>query len=265
MKCPACGSAGAKPIYKVDTFQIVKCKSCKFAYLQNPPDSEKLYDQYYDRDYKDPENYRCNSSDPQLAELWSINTRRVSEVKRMKPEGKLLDVGCGYGFFMKSAVLQGFDVFGIDISDKAVEYAGKFLKLPASTMTIDELNGSGRKFQIITFWHVLEHYPDPYRALEKVRNLLTEDGTCIIEVPNLRSLKFILSRNKWKGGNHPLYHRSFFTSSTLRRALNETGFSGVARLNISYSIPGRNYLYEIIKSGLNRISCDSFLAFAARK
>jgi SAM-dependent methyltransferase len=264
--CPACGAAYSKPAYRVDSFKIVKCKSCGLVYLQNPPDSDDLYEQYYDRTYQDPANYRSGSPDLHLAEQWSINDQRLRALKQFKSGGRLLDIGCGYGYFLKSAVAAGYDVFGIDISKKAVEYAVNFLNVSAIVSTIDELKDkAAQKFQIITLWHVLEHYIDPYQTLQSVRNLLAQDGICIIEVPNLKSLKFMLSINKWHGGNHPLYHRIFFTASTLSRSLKESGFSDVSRLDLSYSIPGRNFIFELIKKGLNRIACDAFLAFAARK
>jgi 2-polyprenyl-3-methyl-5-hydroxy-6-metoxy-1,4-benzoquinol methylase len=52
--------------------------------------------------------------------------------------------------------------------------------------------------------HVLEHFVNPYEVLAQIRSLLKNGGVCVIEVPNLRSLKFMLAKTKWKGGNHPL-------------------------------------------------------------
>jgi len=177
----------------------------------------------------------------------------------------VLDIGCGRGYFLKTASNHGFDVHGIDISETAVQYVTEKFLLRATCETLDDLLKSNRRYDIITLWHVLEHFLDPYTYLNKTNRLLNEFGICVVEVPNLRSLKFMLSKQKWQGGNHPLYHRTFFTSRTLRDALMKTGFSQVKRSLLSYSIPDRSHAYDILKCGLNVFALDAFLNFTAFK
>jgi len=263
--CPACNSTNSIPAYMVESFQIVKCKVCSLVYLLNPPEDNVLYEKYYTREDPDPNEYRNNSQDVSLSEIWAINKQRIKVLKSLQPEGKLLEIGCGYGFFLKSAAEAGYIVQGIDIANRAVEFANSKLKVPAAVSAIHELLDKKNRFHIIALWQVLEHFPNPYLALHTIRDLLHDDGICVLEVPNLYSLKFILAKNKWVGGNHPLYHRTFFTASTLRRALKETEFSHVARLHLSYTLPDRSILYECIKKGLNLIACDSFLFYVVRK
>jgi SAM-dependent methyltransferase len=209
--------------------------------------------------------YRENSDDPFLAELYAINMQRIERLRRMKPGGTLLDVGCGRGYFLKTAQVHGFNVQGIDISKSALEYSRKHFGVNADDSTLDDLASTSACFDVITLWHVLEHLFDPVKCLLLVRSLLKDEGICIMEVPNLNSLKFQTARHKWKGGNHPMYHRTFFTASTLRRALLKTGFRGVQRLKLSYRLPDRNRIYEGVKATLNVVGMDSFLAFVAQK
>jgi SAM-dependent methyltransferase len=263
--CPACNSTNSKTVYQVESFRIVRCKSCSLVYLLNPPDDESLYDQYYATEYQNPEDYRNNSTNEYLNELWNINSQRIKIIKRLQPQGTLLDIGCGHGYFLKSISNSGYFAQGIDISKRAVEYANNSLKISAKVSTIQELMESKQQFNIITLWHVLEHFTDPYCILRTIRNMLLEDGICILEVPNLHSLKFVLAKNKWSGGNHPLYHRIFFTAATLQRAIKETGFSRISRIHLSYNLPGRNILYEYVKRGLNLFAYDAFLTFAIWK
>jgi hypothetical protein len=84
-------------------------------------------------------------------------------------------------------------------------------------------------------------------------------------VPNLRSLKFLFAKEKWEGGNHPLYHRTFFTKSTLENTLVKSGFTKVKRLPVSYSVPGKSAAYDWIKRISNIFAADAFLDFAAQK
>ena len=241
------------------------CSDCALVYLGNPPDEGLIYEQYYESSEPDGRKYRANSDDPFLAELHAINTQRSARIAEIKPSGRLLDVGCGRGNFLTIARDYGFDVHGIDISERAVAYARKQFNLKVDVATLDDLARTHNRFDVITLWHVLERFPDPFKHLHQVRSLLKEGGICVIEVPNLNSLKFRIASHKWHGGNHPLYHRTFFSTGTLRHALARTGFSEAHRLRPTYRIRGRSKIYEGFKAGLNVVGMDAFLAFVARR
>jgi SAM-dependent methyltransferase len=262
--CPYCGKTDAQLKFSEPPFVIVKCRSCGLVYLGNPPSSDNLYDNYYGDD-PNPADYCKESSDPSLRELYMINQRRVDLIKRLLREGKLLDIGCGRGFFLKTALESGFQVSGIDTSEKATAYARREFDLNVESIPVEKLSLSGRQFDIITLWHVVEHFSDPFIALKQIHKLLGDGGICIVEVPNLHSLKFMTARNKWHGGNHPLYHRTFFTADTLRKAFILAGFPRIRRVNISYHTPGKSKSYWIAKRSLNLFALDSFLDFVVRK
>ena len=243
----------------------MKCKNCSVVYIGNPPDRSTVYDEDYDVTSYDAKDYDRFSSLKGLSELYAINEQRLKFIKREKQSGQLLDIGCGLGFFIKTAHKYGFDVYGIDVAKRAVQYVENTFKLIARVETLDELLRQGKRFDLITLWHVLEHFVNPVDELKKIRRLLNEGGVCFIEVPNLHSLRFKLSRNKWVGGNHPLYHRSFFTNQTLEDTLYKSGFSRTKRIPTSYHITERSYIYETLKNILNIIAMDAFLDFVAWK
>lgn len=263
--CPNCQNSAYKTKYNVSPFLLVSCRQCSLVFLGNPPNEEALYDHYHESTRINFNEYNAPSKNSDIAELYAINEQRVTQILRLKPSGKLLDIGCGRGYFLKTASNHGFDVRGIDISETAVQYAREKFFLRATCETLDDLIRSNKRYDIVTLWHVLEHFLNPYTYLSKVNKLLNDSGICFIEVPNLRSLKFMLSKQKWQGGNHPLYHRTFFTRKTLQNALMRSGFSQYKRIRLSYSIPGRSYAYEILKSGLNVFALDAFLDFIAFK
>lgn len=262
--CPCCGKTDAHLKFIEPPFIIVKCRSCGLVYLGNPPESDKLYDDYYGDD-PNPADYCEESTDPSMRELYTINERRIRSVKRLAAEGSLLDIGCGRGFFLKTARDCGFQVSGIDASEKAVTYAQREFHLNVGRIPVEELSSSERQFDIITLWHVIEHFSDPFTALKQIHGLLGHGGICIIEVPNLHSLKFMTARIKWHGGNHPLYHRTFFTAGTLRKLFILAGFSKIRRVKISYDAPGKSKPYRMAKQSLNLLAMDSFLDFVVRK
>lgn len=263
--CPNCGNIQNKVKYVAEQFKVLKCRKCSLFFLGNPPDENLLYEDYYESSDYQAEAYRNDSNVSALAELYEINTQRIAVIKHLKPAGRLLDVGCGRGYFLATAREHGFEVTGIDISERALEYAKRSFGVDVTAKTLDELQETTAKFDTITLWHVLEHFIDPFDTLKKIRTLLQENGICVIEVPNLRSLKFMLSKNKWHGGNHPRYHRTFFTSGTLERALLSSGFSQTRRLKLSYHVVDRSGAYEAFKKNLNVLALDAFLDYVAWK
>jgi len=263
--CPNCGSTDSSLKFVEPPFQVLKCRHCSLVYLGNPPHDGLVYEQYYESRESDVREYHGHSNDAVLAELFAINSQRIARLKKIKPSGRLLDIGCGRGYFLKTARDNGYEVHGIDISEKAIAYAQQGFNLSVKVGTIDQSVGMEKPFDVVTLWHVLEHFVDPYKSLQLSRALLADDGICVAEVPNLLSLKFLMARHKWEGGNHPLYHRTFFTAHTLREAFLKAGFSDVLRIKLSYRIPGRSRTYERAKVALNLVGMDAFLAVVARR
>jgi SAM-dependent methyltransferase len=259
--CPSCGSAKNTVRFIEPPFQVVRCAECSLVFLGNPPENSASIDAYHDSPEPDAGLYLAGTSHPFLSSLFAMNETRIRMVRSVKREAALLDVGCGRGYFVKTASDAGYDAMGIDLSEKAVRYARETFSVSANTASMEVLMRQGKRYDVITLWHVLEHFDDPITGLKNVRSLLSEGGICMIEVPNLNSLKFILSGGKWEGGNHPLYHKTFFTGATLRMVLEKAGFSGVRRVRLDYPIPGKNRVLSAGKAFLNRMGLDSFLDF----
>jgi len=247
-------------------YRIVRCSGCNLCYLANPPLEAVAYDEYHESPAPTPiDAYRPESPNRALAVSWHLNQRRVALLKHWAPEGPLLDVGCGRGFFLRTAADAGYAAYGVDVSGVAVDFARTELSVEAGTESLAELIERRRTFRVVTLWHVLEHFLDPFAVLRQVRELLEPGGCCFIEVPNVNGAHFRLSRRRWQGGNHPRYHRTFFSTRTLADALRRNGFSDVRRLSLDYQLPGRGRGTEIVKRILNRAALDSFLDFVATR
>ncbi len=260
--CPFCSLPRRRIILTTDGMDLVKCRGCGLIYLKDVPDERVLYEDYHECTGFDPGDYSVNSVHPNLKALWHINQQRIEVITRHRNSGALLDMGCGSGAFMLTAKKAGFDVFGIDVSEKAARFAREELNLNVTSKNINELTG---QFNVITLWHVLEHFLNPVAELVKIHNKLCTDGVLIGEVPNWNSIKFQLSGKKWKGGNHPLYHRSFFSSQTLRKTILKAGFSKCKLIHLPYTSSGKKGPYHFLKKAFNSIHRDAFLAFAAWK
>jgi len=264
--CPNCKSRENTLRIKEEEFLVVRCKSCGLTFLLNPPDESIIYEDYYQIEFKG-DDYSEDSSFAHLREIYEINEQRTGLIKKIvngSENFKLLDIGCGSGLFLKSCKDAGLQGEGIDVSNNALNFARDEFGLNVYNKTTEDLINEGKKYDMITMWHVLEHITEPVVELSRMKELLSPNGYLLIEVPNLNSIKFRMSGKKWKGGNHPLYHRSFFTSRSLSETLNKSGFTNVKRINFSYPLSNKNFFYNLSKIIFNVFSADAFLNFTAR-
>ncbi len=264
--CPLCGGTECTTRNRTDAYRIVYCDVCGFIYLQNPPDESEIYEEFWGEDTELRGSYDQDAAEPSLREVYSINRSRIKWLEAFPDNGRLLDLGCGNGFFLTLAREAGFEVYGQEISENAQRYAEKNFGLqvfrdPLESLAVEQVG----RYDIVTLWHVLEHIINPLEALKLVGTLLKPGGLLVVEVPNVNSLKFQLSGWRWEGGNHPRYHRSFFDRRSLRRALAKSGFTDLHRRRLSYRIQQHSAAYHLLKQGLNLLSRDAFLLFTGRR
>ncbi len=145
--------------------------------------------------------------------------------------GKLLDVGCGDGRFLRHAKEYGFEVWGIDFDKKSVENAKRNLGIDTVfAMSLEEFYEYAKeknlKFDVITFFEVLEHQDKPREFLEMVKGLLKEGGYIAGSVPNRERL-FVEINWKYYHVDYPPHHFLRFSKSSLEKTLNFAGFKDI--------------------------------------
>ncbi len=123
---------------------------------------------------------------------------RIADVKRLQfiidtlqsklpKHAVVLDVGCGNGVISRSLGTYGFNVYGIDVSDKAIEKARQLNSLPNvkfDVVSAEQLVAEGTKYNAIICSEVLEHLNKPGDLLKVLHQSLTDDGVLIVTVPN---------------------------------------------------------------------------------
>ena len=108
--CDLCGSENKKFIKSEKGFPISKCLDCSLIYVNHLPPVEngKISGEYYVEEQSAVEN--------QLSRYREVTKYLVEQINELRPQkGKLLDVGCGYGFFLRDAKDDGWEVFGTDL------------------------------------------------------------------------------------------------------------------------------------------------------
>jgi len=134
----------------------------------------------------------------------------------------LLDAGCGTGVFLDQARAFGFETTGLELSASAAAGA-RSLGRTVITGSIESMD-LPRKYDVVSFLHVLEHLPDPRRVLGRVWDILAPHGLVVVTVPNRRSLvSQIMGRHwEWYQGSEHLFHHSI---ESLRRLLELSRFT----------------------------------------
>jgi len=167
-------------------FNVERCRNCRAVCL-NPRPADIL--PYY-------EMYRKGAPDGALVRFLSPD--RVKLVLELKPRGRALDIGCGRGGFLSGLKRAGWEVYGCDISPEACAWAsGNSGLANIYNCGVEALDLPERSFDVITFWHSLEHFEKPGPVLEKAAGLLKADGVLIIESPDFSSLQARFFKDRW--------------------------------------------------------------------
>ena len=140
--------------------------------------------------------------------------------------GRLLDVGCGSGMFLRQAGRLGWRCWGIDFNAAVVERARA--NAPEATLSVGTLDdvATTPAFDLINMTHVLEHLARPRQALRQCLERLAPGGTLRLGVPNIGSIEAKIFGRYWIGLDVPR-HVVHFRPSVLAHLLEETGFVDV--------------------------------------
>ena len=234
VRCSLCGAEAPHPWLETKDrfsgtpFQLVVCNQCGLIYLSPRPTMEELA-AYYPEEY---EAYQPEASAMSAAQSW--HTKRMWEMQagylhRFKqPPGRLLDVGCATGEFLNAARARGWQVRGIELIEQSAQLARERYGLEVSTGMLETVDLAEDTYDAITMWDVLEHLPDPRKALEQCHWLLKRGGVVIFSIPNLASFDRYLFGSRWIGWDAPR-HFTLFGEETLKQALDQSGFSIVGR------------------------------------
>lgn len=241
VKCNLCGSDNFKVLENVrisplgGESRLVRCKKCGLAYL-NPQHEEAEERRFYASE--------CFEKDP--IEVWTterlgIFKHNLKLIKRRKKGGRLLDLGCGMGQFIKIAKDDGFDVLGMDISKPAVEYARRNFGLEIIESTLKDAGLNGDSFDVVTAWNTIDQLSNPLGELKEIYRILKNGGIVAIRVPNVNFHLFFYSilKNFFRGRSlikPPVFHNFMFSPKTAVAMLKKAGFENIAILNSRLSI-----------------------------
>jgi len=241
VKCNLCGENKSELLFKAkdrfagedslrsppDEFNIVRCCNCGLVYLNPRPTTESI-PSYYPKEYG-----------VKISKLTSVKFRLSHIYRRLfggdlyslgsLPEGRVLDIGCGSGFFLRRLADEEWETHGVDSSPVAIGRATS-LGVNAFLGKLEEAHFEDEYFDAAVMIHSLEHMHDPLATLIEVHRVMKDQGILIIGVPNIGSISAKVFKQFWDGIDTPR-HLYCFSPHTLKLILEKAGFR---MINISY-------------------------------
>jgi len=141
---------------------------------------------------------------------------------------KVLDVGCGCGYFIDVALEHEIDAQGVEFSAEAISAASPRARPRIIQGNVNALDmGTMGRFDGVTAFDIIEHTEDPVAFLEAIAGVLKPGGALILTTPDTGHFLRSLMRSRWPM-LQPLQHTFLFSRRALHRALRAAGFSTIS-------------------------------------
>jgi len=231
-----------------EIFTIVACSSCNFHFTNPKPAADQI-----GRYYK-AESYVSHTASKKgvINRIYHV-VRKYTLKKKVKLVSKyangkrVLDIGAGTGHFVKALQNSGFNASGMEPDADARNMAKTSNGL--DLLPIEDLQTlESGSLDIITMWHVLEHVYDLKADAKKISDVLKEDGTLLVAVPNRLSYDAKKYGAFWAAYDLPI-HLYHFTPSDISSLFQQVGLELVDTLPMKFDSYYVSMLSEKYKGG----------------
>ena len=249
--CPLCGVNETTLVHRKFDFDISQCLSCRLVYvgpIRPTPDVSWLR---YNPNYFWDEYLPSLGVRDGVYDLTAFDRRYAPMLALLAPYqqmGKILEIGCGAGFFLKAAERAGWQAAqGIELSRAAVDFGQEKLGLEIQLGTLEDVPLPARSYDAIALFDTIEHLFDPKKILASTLSLLRPGGVLILSTPNIHALSHQILGHSWAVLN-PLEHLVYFSPQTLTHMLKSTGYTTISHLR-TFASQG---LYETMNPAHNQ-------------
>ena len=182
-KCLITQAEDLQPLIGYEKHYLVKSKSSRFVFCDRIPSEKELISHYTDY--------------PRTTEVSDFTKKRYHEIlDRMEPfreSNRLIDVGCGNGLFLLEAKKRGWNVFGTEFSDDAVEFcSSNGIEMTQGPLSIEAFESES--FDVVTSFEVIEHINNPREESASFYSLLRRGGLLYVTTPNFNCIERFVNK-----------------------------------------------------------------------
>lgn len=250
MRCPICENSKDELIIKSFFSRFYYCQICNCHFLPEPLKAN--YPEEYFKE-KTESSIVAKLIAPLLSFFYILRIRKIKKLLGDKSSPKVLDYGCGDGKLVEALIKKGVNAVGFEPSEGA-----RKITATKNLPVYGEIISSEENYDLIMFWHSLEHIAKPFEVIKKMRNYLKKDGKLLIAAPNADSPEAYIARGKWFHYSYP-FHCIHFTPKAISILLKKSGLqidkidyfnpeytvSGLSQTFLNLFLP-ENVLYSVV-------------------
>lgn len=199
-----------------DSLKIIECNECGLVFLSS-------FDHIKETHYEESGMHGDILPDIQvwLNETEKDDERRFNFLKEKMVNKTILDFGCGVGGFLLKSKRTALSVEGFELESRL---QGHFQS--HSVVVHNDLNkliASGKSFDLVTAFHVVEHLMNPVEVVDQLSNLLSANGEIVIELPSSNDALLTLYQSKpFSEFTYWSQHLYLFNADTLQKMFKKT-------------------------------------------
>lgn len=236
VRCPRCGHGEAGVRYGFDGAEIVACRGCRLLFLHPMPAPEETRAVYGDTYFENAEFLKGDATSlfgyvDYVAERSTKHAQYAhiaAEIRSFLPPGgatpRLLEIGCGFGYFLDEAFEEGFTVEGVEFNPHAARRLRRKFAFPIHSGAFEDMEFPAASFDAIAMFDVIEHLRDPFTCLDRVYDSLAPGGLLVVSTPDAESIVSRVIGKRLEDFRRTREHLFFFGRETLAGLLAERGF-----------------------------------------
>jgi len=260
VNCPLCQGDDYRKFLTKFEMNLVKCRKCGLIYANPRIHESELLRRYASSFFFDEylPAFKATSKSYDLTVIRCHFFLFLHLITKYYTPGKrLLDVGCGAGFFLKAAEEIGWEAEGVEISPVASDYAQEIVKVKVLEGKLEDLGLPAERFDLVVLIETIEHLMHPLETLKEINRILKKEGILIICTPDYKSLSRLFLGKNWAVLS-PEEHFTVFTQKTLFRTLQKEkfcvlGIRNLLQFNPEYTHDKKRSGYFLFRSLHNRL------------
>lgn len=223
--CIQCGKPSLIKLSNFSNVGLVKCEKCHFVFSEKIPSKKELIE-YYSNEYE-----RTNFLSPVTEKRYN---ELLNKFEPYRKNNRILDIGAGCGFFLKIAHQRGWEIYGTEIDESAVEKCEE-TQLKMSFGEIQDIRFPEDFFDVIVHIEVIEHVNNPNQYIQEISKILRPGGITYLSTPNFNAIHRYRLKEKYDVISYP-NHLCYYTAKTLKQAFKAHGLEPIRIKTTGYSV-----------------------------